>query len=1785
MLLRPVALLLMLFSLFSLTACGGGGGSATVASSSVVSGAVSKGPVTGALVDIYTMTANGTQNTFVVTSNAPTDAYGNWTANIPAGVTGPFIAVSRGGTFTDEYTGVAGVTAPAMKTIWDGTTAAAPITPLTSAVADAVYSYAVQNNTNASNAFAAVKTNLSTQLGFDPITTAVDHYAYVAALTSVSASAGTSLAGIQAEIARMATGLPTNTDVTPPTLTLPNNITAEATGAATAIANIGVATATDRVTGTVIPSNNAPALYPLGVTRVIWTATDAYGNVATGIQTVTIVDTTAPVVTAPADVYVEATATLTPYANLGTATANDIVGGVLTASNNAPATFPLGVTLVTWTATDSYGNTGTAVQRVTMTDTTAPVVTAPAYVYVEATATLTPYANLGTATANDIVDGVLTASNNAPATFPLGATTVTWTATDASNNVGTATQMVNVQDTTAPVVTPPANITVTATIGAQSVPVSHAAIASFLAAATATDHVAVIGAITNDAPVSFPLGVTIVTFTAKDAANNTGTATATVTVNATPTLTPNGTGAALTGGNGVTGTLVNSPYTFTQGVSPGQPLYSVTQLGGNIGNIQAYDPATAGLSRWNINWMYAGTPAVGTYHCSALTMPSIELSLNGKVYNADQCTIEITRASATEVEGRFAAHMIDQATATAVGTVSDGYFRYLTTPAASNPTAGWLTTDAGATLRAKANQPYTVHVWSSNHPNIPIGNMTFNIGNTATEGVVTGANGIINQTTGTASPTPNSNWVVDHYNFQFGFMSNGDASQFNALFFTSGLIEGTYTDAKGTIKFSTNTAAFPLTAPTRLTNLTGTYQANGYFFVSGPLELSIDQYGTVQYTEPTSCTVKTLTWDGNGDTVDTYNGIMLSDPYTGEEVHLFENATGFFEFRIGAANGTNIYRIDPAQTVATPSNPLLGNTGLSWCSARKNDTTPPVITLAADLYTAYPNNAGMPASDPYIQAYLNGASALDTLIAGTLTENINVSNNAPATFPIGVTTVTFTATDNQGNTATATGLVHVRFLDAVAPVVTPPTAASVAATNAGGVVTSTAAVQAFLNSATATDNIDGTIAANAINIPATLTMGAHTITFQATDSSGNVGSATAVLTVSDLTAPVISLNGSNPQIITQGGTYNEAGASAADNVNGNVSANIIINSTAVNTAIAGNYNVTYNVSDAAGNAATQVVRTVQVVAPQPFTPVAAHPSPTTSNLTDVVFGNNQFVAIGDAGTILTSADGYSSWQPQNSGVSDKLTSACFDGTNFWAVGLDAAASKPLVLSSTNGMQWSKHTLNLGATGQGFTQVTCGAAGLVANNYHSTDGSTWTATLPAKIFSKVYWDAFNAQFVGLVAPRSKYVSPDGLTWTLKDAFTSIGVDLLWNGTQYVGVGYNAASFSGFYATSTNLITVAQTLTQLGLIPTSLYFSGQQYIALDVDGNMSASSNLTTWTTQTPFGRNTTGKVMRAVASNASTIVAVGDAGEIFSSPNAATLNWTGHKTQLTTNELMQAAYDNIGGVAVVVGRAGTILRSTDLYTWATATSGITTDLLAVTWTGTSFVAVGNAGVVLTSSNGVTWVAQTSNVTGNLTAVVSNGSTVIATGVNTATGTPETISSANGITWNAAVALANKPGLVNYAVHFNILWNGAQYILNDGYYTYASVDGAVWQQLSSATGIGQVATLTWDGSKLWLSAVNGGALFTSLDGITWTYNNSSNGAINPNHMIWDASTQQFILVSAQGLAFGGVATGGVRTSVDGTVWTSRGYATNTLNNVIKAGSKFLMVGASGLILITQ
>ena len=113
------------------------------------------------------------------------------------------------------------------------------------------------------------------------------------------------------------------------------------------------------------------------LTVVLFTATDDAGNAAICTMTVTVVDDTPPVLTCPPDITLFTGPgdedCLVPYAPQAIATDN--CDPSVTIGSNAPAQFPLGQTVVTFTATDDAGNVATCTMTVTVVDDTPPVIT------------------------------------------------------------------------------------------------------------------------------------------------------------------------------------------------------------------------------------------------------------------------------------------------------------------------------------------------------------------------------------------------------------------------------------------------------------------------------------------------------------------------------------------------------------------------------------------------------------------------------------------------------------------------------------------------------------------------------------------------------------------------------------------------------------------------------------------------------------------------------------------------------------------------------------------------------------------------------------------------------------------------------------------------------------------------------------------------------------------------------------------------------------------------------------------------------------------------------------------------------------------------------------------------------------------------------------------------------------------------------------------------------------------------------------------------------------------
>jgi len=320
-------------------------------------------------------------------------------------------------------------------------------------------------------------------------------------------------AAAEATAAAEAAAIP---DTTKPIISPPADLVIEATGSLTSV-ELGEALAMDE-NGIQLLVNNAPTLFPLGSSTIIWTAIDNSGNSASAIQQISIIDTTPPIIHSVPDITAEA---VVPYDNiieLQEPSVDDLLG-VISITNDAPEFFPVGETIVTWTATDVGGNTANIEQKITIVDTIFPTLQVPADVVVEATSLDQNEVNLGEATSTDNGE-IVSITNDASEFFPIGETVVTWTTIDSSNNFSSLTQSVTVVDTTAPEILPLEDIT----LEAYSVDANIVNLDNPIVSDIQDTTIYII------APDVFPIGETTVTWTAVDASGNSAITTQIVTI-------------------------------------------------------------------------------------------------------------------------------------------------------------------------------------------------------------------------------------------------------------------------------------------------------------------------------------------------------------------------------------------------------------------------------------------------------------------------------------------------------------------------------------------------------------------------------------------------------------------------------------------------------------------------------------------------------------------------------------------------------------------------------------------------------------------------------------------------------------------------------------------------------------------------------------------------------------------------------------------------------------------------------------------------------------------------------------------------------------------------------------------------------------------------------------------------------------------------------------------------------------------------------------------------------
>jgi hypothetical protein len=223
-----------------------------------------------------------------------------------------------------------------------------------------------------------------------------------------------------------------------------------------------------------------------------------------------------------------------------------------TAGLNSGSAFPIGSTIITYTAKDAKGNTTTCsfTVKVTKIDACATDVVKPVFAGCPANINLTTTGTTAVATwatptvSDNCTANIIPSVSTAPtaglgrgSNYPIGTTTVTYTAKDTKGNTATCAFTVTVTkadacatDTVKPVFAGcPANINLTTT--------GTTAVATWTTPTVSDNCTANITPSVSTAPTAglgrgsnYPIGTTTVTYTAKDAKGNTATCVFTVTV-------------------------------------------------------------------------------------------------------------------------------------------------------------------------------------------------------------------------------------------------------------------------------------------------------------------------------------------------------------------------------------------------------------------------------------------------------------------------------------------------------------------------------------------------------------------------------------------------------------------------------------------------------------------------------------------------------------------------------------------------------------------------------------------------------------------------------------------------------------------------------------------------------------------------------------------------------------------------------------------------------------------------------------------------------------------------------------------------------------------------------------------------------------------------------------------------------------------------------------------------------------------------------------------------------
>ncbi len=943
-------------------------------------------------------------------------------------------------------------------------------------------------------------------------------------------------------------------DKTAPSLTLPDTtVAAEATGATGATVNY-TASAKDLVDGTITPSCDKASgtTFPLGNTTVTCSATDKAGNKATGSFTVTVGDTTAP------------TLNLTDETNEATgpdgaevtysATANDVVDGPIVpqCTPGSGSTFALGTTDVNCSATDSRENTAMGTLKVTVQDKTPPALTLSDETN-EATGPDGAAVNY-TASASDLVSGAVAVSCDkaSGAVFPLGVTTVTCSATDKAGNTRSGSFTVTVKDRTAP----------TLVLANQEEEATSASGAAVKYDTKATDLVDGAVAVSCDKPSgsTFPLGNTTVTCSATDKAGNKATDTLIVTVVDTtaPAIAVASKTVEATGPDGAKASYTATASDLVDGTVPvscDKTSGSVFELGSTTVTCEARDSRNNfDKKTFTIDVVDTTAPEVTTtdktaeatgpdgakvdFTASAAdlvsgTLPVTCTPTSGSTFALGETTVSCSATDARNNTG----------TATAKITVRDTTGPALTladqTLEATGPDGAAAT--FAPTAKDLVSGDRTVTCDKTSGSTFPIGATTVSC--SATDAAGNKTDGTFTITVGdTTAPSLTLTDAQAEATKPAGADVTYSASAKDVV---DGARPVACDPASGSTFSIAVTTVTCSASDTRNNTATGTLKVT--VTDSTPPSLTL----TDQKAEATSASGAAVTYEATA-----------SDIVDGAVAVTCDKASGS-TFALGTT------------TVNCSATDSRGNKGTGTFTVTVKDTIAPTLKLDAGKTVEATDATGAEVS------YAASASdAVDGAVA------VTCDKASGSTFALGTTTVSCSATDKAGNTAS--GSFDITVQDTVAPIFSVKDVTAEATSSAGAAVS---------YSATAKDAVDGDRAVTCTPASgSTFELGDTVVSCSTEDSRGNKASAHFTVTVQDTTAPALAKPADIALTATSAtGAVATYAPTAPDAVDGSVAA--VCTPVSGSTFALGTTQVSCTATDKAGNKSAAQVFNVSVTVP------------------------------------------------------------------------------------------------------------------------------------------------------------------------------------------------------------------------------------------------------------------------------------------------------------------------------------------------------------------------------------------------------------------------------------------------------------------------------------------------------------------------------------------------------------------------------------------------------------